>query len=132
MRWGLAGLLLVACASAPAEPDVSALEATSGPYRCRFALEPDPPALGELFSVEVQVETDGAPVAGAEVEVDATMPDHGHGMLTRPRHRALGDGRYRTEGMKLHMAGRWAIAATIGHEGREETCRVRWDQPPGP
>lgn len=120
--------VLVACGGLDPGPEPEpGLEARSegGAVTCAFSLDPEPPALGELFATEVTLTAGGEPVTEAAVQIDATMPAHDHGMLTAPRHGELGAGRYRTEGMKLHMAGRWEIAAAW----EEDTCRVVWDQP---
>ena len=41
--------------------------------------------------------------------VDADMPAHRHGMNYRASVTALGDGRFRADGLMFHMAGRWRI-----------------------
>jgi hypothetical protein len=43
------------------------------------------------------------------VRVDARMPEHRHGMNYRPTITATGEGRYRAEGLMLHMAGKWEL-----------------------
>lgn len=43
------------------------------------------------------------------VRVDATMPEHRHGMNYRPTLTEAGEGRWRVQGMLLHMAGRWEL-----------------------
>jgi hypothetical protein len=43
------------------------------------------------------------------LQVDATMPEHRHGMNYRPSLIDLGAGRWRVQGMLLHMAGRWEL-----------------------
>lgn len=74
-------------------------------------VSPPEPAVGELFEVVTTVRDrrSGQLVRGASVRVDASMPQHGHGMVTRPEHVELGDGRYLTRGMKLHMPGAWRL-----------------------
>jgi hypothetical protein len=49
------------------------------------------------------------PPARTLAGLDATMPEHRHGMNYRPRIVALGDGRFRAEGMMFHMSGRWQL-----------------------
>jgi hypothetical protein len=82
-----------------------------GMLRFELVFEPDPPGLGELFRVITTIRDarTGEPVEGALYTLDATMPEHGHGMMTRPRHRPVGGGRYVSEGMKLHMPGLWHL-----------------------
>ena len=55
----------------------------------------------------------GEPLADARLEVDVTMPDHGHGMTTAPRTVAEGPGRFLTSGCKLHMPGTWEVSLLL-------------------
>jgi hypothetical protein len=61
------------------------------------------------FAIEVQLCSGATPFGAALVGLDATMPEHRHGMNYRPRIVGLGDGRFRAEGMMFHMSGRWQI-----------------------
>ena len=57
---------------------------------------------------------DGEPVTGADVSVSGGMPQHDHGLPTRPRvTREIGAGNYRLEGVRFHMSGSWEIVVTI-------------------
>ena len=75
-----------------------------------FAPQPAPWVLGQHVAVEFEV----CPKAGAalpeQVRIDARMPEHGHGMNYRPSLQARGPGRWRAEGLMLHMAGRWELS----------------------
>ncbi len=48
------------------------------------------------------------------------MPSHGHGMNYRPTLTALGAGRYRAEGLMLHMSGVWELAFIVRDAGMSE------------
>jgi hypothetical protein len=69
--------------------------------------------VGEHFVVDVAVcpKAGGAPPSA--LRVDATMPDHRHGMNYRPSIAGLGSGRYRAEGLMFHMPGRWVMEFDI-------------------
>ncbi len=72
---------------------------------------PDPPsiAVGAMFAAEITAcDADGNPFDG-EVAIDATMPAHGHGMNTGPEVAKTGPGRFRAEGLMVHMPGAWRI-----------------------
>ena len=57
---------------------------------------------------------DGTPVRGARFAVDGGMPQHGHGLPTRPQvTQELADGTYLMEGMKFSMTGWWEIKLAI-------------------
>jgi hypothetical protein len=56
----------------------------------------------------------GEPFAATRLAFDAGMPQHGHGLSTAPRvTRALGNGRYRVEGVKFHMGGDWTLRVEV-------------------
>lgn len=139
----LALLALAACGgagAAAAEEDAITAHALDQPLRARteggcydleLRAEPAPPALGELFAIVTTVRHagTGALAADARVALDATMPQHGHGMVTRPAHAALGDGQHRSEGMKLHMPGRWVLTARVEGACVDEVA-IPIEQPP--
>ncbi|KYG02888.1 hypothetical protein BE21_54030 [Sorangium cellulosum] len=118
---------------AAAPPGAEALRGAGerGIYTFELSLDPDRPALGELFQIVTAVRDarTGAPVEGAELVLDATMPQHDHGMTTSPRHRELGGGRYLSEGMKLHMPGAWVFDVRA-RKDREDRARVPFDARP--
>ena len=52
----------------------------------------------------------GAPVEAAKITIDGGMPQHGHGLPTKPLvTRQLGNGDYLVEGMKFNMGGWWVV-----------------------
>jgi len=56
----------------------------------------------------------GAPVTAARIAVDGGMPQHGHGLPTKPLiRRELSDGTYLLEGMKFSMTGWWEIKLAL-------------------
>ena len=64
------------------------------------------------FSLDVTV-TAKKGEGDIKVVVDADMPAHQHGMNTKPETSAKGDGKYRVDGMALHMAGDWVITVDV-------------------
>lgn len=46
---------------------------------------------------------------------DAVMPDHRHGMVTRPKIKDSKTGEYLIEGLKLHMPGEWKFSLELLH-----------------
>ncbi|HEY0158844.1 MAG TPA: FixH family protein [Thermoanaerobaculia bacterium] len=56
----------------------------------------------------------GEPVANAGITVDGGMPQHGHGLPTRPRvTKNLGNGWYEVGGLRFNMGGWWELELTI-------------------
>ncbi len=108
--------LLSACVSPPQELDL-ALTRPSIERKYVVTLQPParPAALHQLHAWQVQLRTPaGAPVAHARIRVDGGMPQHGHGLPTRPQvTRELPEGGYVIEGMKFSMTGWWEIKLAI-------------------
>ena len=83
--------------------------------------------LGDLFEIDVQVREGcraGAPAEKIDVEVEAVMPGHGHGMNTHPRAAPLGRGRFLLTGLRFHMPGRWEIHFDIVRGGVIERAQA--------
>ena len=68
-----------------------------------------------MQTVQVAVtDAAGQPVDGAQITVDGGMPQHGHGLPTRPRvTRRLGNGVYEIEGVRFNMRGWWEFTLSI-------------------
>lgn len=126
-RWGTAVALVAACVGGAEEAPAPVREGVTaaGRYRLKWRPSPDPIPLSALFEVETTVvdAVTGAPVEVGAVRVDARMPEHGHGMATRPEADS-GDcdaagvcrhpgGVYRTRGMKFHMPGEWVLSFDV-------------------
>jgi hypothetical protein len=104
------------CMSPPKELDL-ALTRPSIDSKYLVTLQPPakPAAINQLHAWQVKLSTpSGAPVAHARIQVDGGMPQHGHGLPTRPQvTRELPDGGYLIEGMKFSMTGWWEIKLAI-------------------
>ena len=107
--------LLTGCmlfARPPKDLDYSRTRASeAGRYRATIRPHGDTIPRGKLHRWTLHVETaTGVPVDSADVTVDGGMPQHGHGLPTKPRvTRALGNGDHLVEGMKFNMGGWWVV-----------------------
>jgi hypothetical protein len=84
-----------------------------------IALAADPPdiAIGRIFAADIiACRSDGTPFDG-EMSLNASMPAHGHGMNNAAQIRRIGPGRYRAEGLMVHMPGLWRIQLQLSDEG---------------
>ena len=61
-------------------------------------------------------------LSDAELSIDASMPEHQHGMNTVPVAAPNGDGTFFVEGMLFHMTGYWEISAEVTHGDTTETA----------
>ena len=97
----------------------------SSHYMVAFRPEPIRIEVGQPFSLLFNVCTKNDSPAEL-VAVDATMPDHKHGMNYRPTIVSMGDGRYRVEGLVFHMPGRWELSIDVraGEESERLTHEI--------
>lgn len=92
-------------------------------YRATIKPAGDSIPRGKLQKWTLHLETaDGSPVDSATVTVDGGMPQHGHGLPTKPlvtRH--LGQGDHLVEGMKFNMGGWWVVKFRVGASAGTDT-----------
>ncbi len=108
-------------ASRPAATEFGTGPRASAARQFTATLQPDQPLRPRRLQTMRVAITDaaGRPVDDATIAIDGGMPQHGHGLPTRPRvTRALGDGLYEIEGVRFNMGGWWefrlAISAPAG------------------
>jgi len=110
-----AATLLTGCllfARPPKDLDYSRTrQSESGLYRATIRPQGDSIPTGTLHRWTLHLETaQGAPVTTATIAIDGGMPQHRHGLPTKPRvTRALGGGDHLVEGMKFNMGGWWVV-----------------------
>jgi hypothetical protein len=113
--------------ASPAEYAAERLSAQGG-YRVSYRADGGVP-IGRLHAWTLHVaRADGTPVTDAAIAVDGDMPQHLHGLPTRPRvTRHLGNGDYLLEGVKFQMGGWWVMDFDITAGGRTERVRFNLD-----
>ena len=103
-------------AKAPQDLDYSRTQLSGrGLYRGSFQPAGDSIRVGRMHSWRLHLETaDGKPVDDATIAVDGGMPQHGHGLPTKPRvTKRLGDGEHVVDGMKFNMGGWWVVKLRV-------------------
>ena len=68
-----------------------------------------------MQTIQVSItDAEGLAVDGATIVVDGGMPQHGHGLPTKPRvTKNLGGGMYEVEGVRFSMGGWWEFKLFI-------------------
>ena len=93
---------------------------TEGGNHLQISSELSPLAINLMHSWRLRLtDADGAPVTGALFEVLGGMPEHDHGLPTRPEVTAeLEPGVYLLQGVRFHMPGRWLFefGMTLGED----------------
>jgi hypothetical protein len=116
-----AAIMLLAGASAPeAEAqgcDAPGTRLESDRYVVVYRTRPKKLAVGEHFAIDALVCAKGQSAAPSGLRVDATMPEHRHGMNYRATVAAKGGGRYVAEGLLFHMPGRWQLLFDVEARG---------------
>ena len=87
----------------------------NGLFLVSYVSSQDLVPVNQIHQWTLHVETaDGNLVENATITMDGDMPEHGHGLPTRPQvTKYLGNGDYLVEGMKFQMGGWWVIDFTI-------------------
>ncbi len=72
-------------------------------------------AINKMHGWILHIETSaGLEIEGAIVDVEGGMPEHDHGLPTKPRvTEELGGGDYKLDGMRFHMSGYWEVVVSI-------------------
>jgi hypothetical protein len=120
------GLMLYRMNYVPADLDLATTRlSTQGVYRVSYAPNRTSIAINQIHTWTIHVATpDGQPVTDAAITMDGDMPQHGHGLPTRPQvTKNLGNGDYLVEGMKFQMGGWWVVDFTIDSAVQRDTVR---------
>ena len=112
------GATLPAQANCDVAPGVTRVEGRNAVVA--FKTQPGQIKVGELFVVDASLcAKNGGTLDATAFKVDATMPEHRHGMNYQPSV-VKKDGAYRASGLMFHMPGRWQFAFDVDMaQGRE-------------
>jgi hypothetical protein len=73
-------------------------------------------------------DAEGRSIDRAILTIDGGMPQHGHGLPTRPRvTRSLGDGIYEIEGVRFNMGGWWEFKVAVSAGAGSDTVTFNLD-----
>ena len=107
---------LSACGAPPRDLDLTLRHpSVEGRYVVQMEPPATPAAINQMHAWQITLTApDGAPVRNARIAVDGGMPQHGHGLPTRPHvTREVADGTYLMEGVKFSMTGWWELKLAI-------------------
>lgn len=105
-------------AAAADAPGSHSIVSNDGAFRVTYIATPSPIPMNAPFELDVTIVTasrNSRPVKIA-LEVDAIMPEHGHGMNVEPK--VAGDGgQFHVENLLFHMPGKWEVHFDITCDG---------------
>ncbi|MDJ0905677.1 MAG: FixH family protein [Woeseiaceae bacterium] len=123
--WSGAALILVSLTFGGADAYANEWTSQRGIFTVHYESSLDPIEINRMHSWTLVVTRDNEPLEGADITVSGGMPEHDHGMPTRPRVTAdLGGGRYRLDGMRFHMNGTWEVMLDITAGGSRDTVII--------
>jgi cytochrome c peroxidase len=114
-------LLAAAALSFPAWACDPAIEGTRlESARYVLAYKAQKVSVAEHFALDVAACAKPGHPPPESLKVDAHMPEHRHGMNYAPQVKPLGPGRWRAEGLLLHMPGRWELVFELRGGGTND------------
>jgi hypothetical protein len=117
-------------AKRPAASEFGLGPRSSATGRYMATLEPARPLHPrQMQTVRVTVrDAEGRAIDEAQISIDGGMPQHGHGLPTRPRvTKNLGDGLYEIEGVRFNMGGWWEFKLAIAGSRGADTVTFNLD-----
>jgi hypothetical protein len=109
---------------APSDLDLSTEKLTNNKmFNISYRSDPEVVPINKFIIWTLTLNTaDGLPVTDAVISVDGDMPEHGHGLPTRPEVTLdLGKGEYLLEGLKFSMPGWWIMEFNIKTQEGEDS-----------
>jgi len=110
----------------PSDLDTSTTRSSdNGLFNVSYNPSSDTVPVNQMHQWTLHVETaDGQPVENATITLDGDMPQHGHGLPTRPQvTEYLGNGDYLVEGLKFQMGGWWVLDFVITAQDQSDTVQ---------
>ena len=101
----------------------------SGRHRLSYQSQVDPIVINRIHSWILHLETaEGQTVSGAEITLVGGMPEHDHGLSTKPRITwSQDENYYLVEGIRFHMRGYWELEIKITQGSNMDTVRIPLD-----
>jgi hypothetical protein len=118
VRLAFAAALALPAFSQACIPSIEGTRLESGRYVLAYRAEKV--EVARHFALDIAACAKPGNPAPESLKVDAHMPEHRHGMNYAPAVKALGPGRWRAEGLMLHMPGRWEFVFELRSGGRSE------------
>ena len=101
---------------APSEFGYGPRTSASGNYTATIEETAKFPKRQMLTTTIVVKDKNGQPIDNLAIEFDGGMPEHGHGLPTKPSvSKENGAGQYRVNGLKFSMGGWWELKLRIAN-----------------
>jgi hypothetical protein len=123
-------LVLTLCSANAADvrlPDLSGV--TDQGFKIEIYSELSPLSINTIHSWHIRVlDRDGEIIELEELNVFGGMPEHDHGLPTKPQvTKRLDNGDYLLEGVRFHMQGLWELQIEFQYAGVDDTTIIDFD-----
>jgi hypothetical protein len=99
------------------------VESGRGLFRVSYESRTGSIPVGRVHAWNLKVlDGSGRPVQGAMVVAEGEMPEHRHGLPTKPEVNDVGGGNYVVQGMKFNMPGWWILRFHVFTEEQRDTA----------
>jgi hypothetical protein len=117
---------LACLADAPGTQLDKTIVTDGGTFKLHLRTQPNPLPHNELFEllVDVQPQRELDDPNPLWLNVNATMPGHGHGMNTHGKIEALDSGHFVVRGMLFHMDGEWQLVFDVAKGAVREQAKT--------
>jgi hypothetical protein len=115
--------MLMGMSAVPSNLDTAATQVSeNGLFNVSYTAATGEVPVNQMHQWTVHIENAGGePVENATITVDGDMPQHGHGLPTKPQvTKYLGNGDYLVEGLKFQMGGWWVMDFNITANGQAD------------
>ena len=102
-------------------------DSNGGRYSVEVQTSPSPVVVNQPFDVSVTVTPKAAAAGALDVQVDARMPAHFHGMNRVPKLTRGAGNTWKAEGLLFHMSGHWELYVDITQGGTTERAQLDVD-----
>lgn len=110
----------------PQDLDLSATVTSAGRFfEATYILDQDCAPLNKFHSWVLRLlDKENQPMKGVNIEFVTDMPEHLHGMMTKPQvSESSNPGEYLVEGVRFHMPGWWEITLDATRDGGRDLAR---------
>jgi hypothetical protein len=125
---GLSTLALLAgCNPSSGGKTARTIVSNGGRYAVELSTSPAAIAVNQPFDVTVTVTPKSGTASDLDVQVDARMPAHFHGMNRLPKVTRGSGNTWKAEGLVFHMSGHWELYVDIAQGAATERAQLDVD-----
>jgi len=119
--------LAMGCEPSSGAKSARTIVSNGGRYTVEVSTSPAAIAVNQPFDVTVSVTPKSGDAGALEVQVDARMPAHFHGMNRVPKVTRGSGNTWKAEGLLFHMSGHWELYVDVTRGAATERAQLDVD-----